>query len=256
MNEPKTRTVLDDKGFVRLVDAMGDDAAIVQAARVSYGAGTKTAREDAALIDYLVRNQHTSPLEMVELKFHIEAPLFVARQWLRHRTASVNEVSARYSVVQDEFYLPDPEEMRAQGTRNKQVGDGELKDAVQHTSAGQIRWMTQDAFLIYQSLIKDGVAREQARMILPQNMYTEWYWKIDLHNLLHFLKLRLDWHAQAEIRAYAEAVLELVRPVAPVAVASWEEHVRFGVRLSRTEAQAVLAGEVSDALRAKLQGVK
>jgi thymidylate synthase (FAD) len=228
-----------DQGFVRLVDAMGGDAAVVQAARVSYGAGTKTVRDDARLIDYLMRHDHTSPFEMVELKLHVKAPLFVARQWLRHRTASVNEVSARYSVVPAEAYLPTPEALRGQGSRNRQVGDGELHPAFRDTGAGAIEQATEYAFASYEALIADGHARELARMVLPLNTYTEWYWKIDLHNLLRFLELRLHPHAQAEIRVYAEAVLAFARRVAPVSVAAWAEHRQGAVRLSRSQVAAL-----------------
>lgn len=241
-----------DHGFVRLVDSMGDDAAIVQAARVSYGAGTKTAREDAALIDYLIRNDHTTPLEMVQLKFHVKAPIFVARQWMRHRMASVNEVSARYSELQDGAWRPDMDEIRGQGTRNKQVGDGELSPDKRHKASIEIRRAADTAYLSYRDLLADGVCREQARAVLPVGTYTEWFWRIDLHNLFHFLRLRLDWHAQAEIRAYAAVILDLITPIVPVAVASWREHVLGGVRLSRSEVLALLAGEMTDKTRAKL----
>lgn len=243
MSEDNRVAVLDH-GFVRLVDWMGDDAAIVQAARVSYGAGTRTVREDARLIDYLMRNEHTSPFEQVVLKFHVKAPLFLARQWMRHRTAAINEVSARYSVVPEEYWLPTEDQLRGQGTGNRQVGSGDLPGDTAWAAAGVMGQAMQNAHEDYRNLLEAGVCREQARAVLPVGTYTEWYWRIDLHNLLRFLGLRLHPHAQAEIRAYAEAVLALTRRVAPVAVDAWEEHHRHGVRLSRTEV-AVVADAVA-----------
>lgn len=243
---------IDFPGFVRLVDHMGDDAAIVQAARVSYGAGTKTAREDAKLIDYLVRNEHTTPLEMVVFKFHIKAPIFVARQWMRHRMASINEVSARYSELEDGAWRPDMDDIRGQGSKNKQVGDGELIPEKRYMAAIEIRRAADTAYKFYRDLLADGVCREQARAVLPVGTYTEWYWRVDLHNLLRFLRLRLDWHAQAEIRAYAAVVLDLITPIVPVAVASWREHIMGGVRLSRSEVAQLLAGDMSEATRLKM----
>ncbi|GAA5335438.1 MULTISPECIES: FAD-dependent thymidylate synthase [Thermus] len=223
-----------DKGFVRLVDVMGDDAAIVQAARVSYGEGTKTVREDAALIDYLMRHRHTSPFEMVEFKFHVKAPLFVARQWFRHRTASVNEVSGRYSVLKDEFY--EPRAFRRQAKRNKQGSEGELAD---EEALSLLLESEREAYRAYEKLLEKGVAREMARMVLPLNLYTEFYWKQDLHNLFHFLKLRLAPEAQWEIREYAKAIAEIVKARVPLAWASFEEHVLYGANLSRTELAAL-----------------
>ncbi len=245
LTNPEAEAILDtpfpvlDKGFVRLVDYMGSDQRIVQAARVSYGAGTKTVREDAALIDYLMRHRHTSPFEMVELTFHIKAPLFVARQWFRHRTASVNEVSARYSVMPDEFYTPAPHALRAQSSKNKQVGEGPLPPEVAQTASQTIAQAQERAYQTYQALLEQGVARELAREVLPVGLYTEFYWKQDLHNLFHFLKLRLDWHAQHEIRAYAKAIAEIVRRVVPIAYAAFEEHILGGALLSRTELAAL-----------------
>lgn len=235
MANPEAIKVLD-QGFVRLVDVMGDDAAIVQAARVSYGAGTKTVREDERLIHYLMKHDHTSPFEMVEFKFHVKAPLFVARQWLRHRTASVNEVSARYSEVPDEHWLPTEDQLRGQGSGNRQVGSGDLPGDTAWAAAGVMGQAMQSAYEDYRNLLAAGVCREQARAVLPVAMYTEWYWKIDLHNLLRFLRLRIDAHAQQEIRVYAEAILDLVREVVPFAVGAWEEHVLHAKRLSRTDA--------------------
>jgi thymidylate synthase (FAD) len=223
-----------DKGFVRLVDAMGDDTAIVQAARVSYGEGTKSVREDAALIDYLMRHRHTSPFEMVEFKFHVKAPLFVVRQWFRHRTASVNEVSGRYSVLKEEFY--EPEAWRRQAKRNKQGSEGAFSD---EEATLQLKEVERESYRAYHTLLERGIAREMARMVLPLNLYTEFYWKQDLHNLFHFLKLRLDPHAQWEIRQYASAIAQLVKVRVPLAWASFEEHVLKGASLSRTELRAL-----------------
>jgi thymidylate synthase (FAD) len=209
-----------DKGFVRLVDYMGDDAAIVQAARVSYGEGTKTINEDRGLIRYLIRNKHTSPLEMVEFKFHIKMPIALARQHLRHRTASVNEVSARYSVLKDEFYLP--EFIRGQSDKNKQCSEGILE------GSDFPRILTDSCYSAYdeyEAAMEAGVSREQARMILPVNIYTEMYWKIDLHNLLHYIRLRNHSHAQAEIQEYARAMLKLIKPIVPLAVEAFEDYV-------------------------------
>ncbi|APD08670.1 MULTISPECIES: FAD-dependent thymidylate synthase [Thermus] len=223
-----------DKGFVRLVDVMGDDRAIVQAARVSYGEGTRTVREDAALIDYLMRHRHTSPFEMVEFKFHVKAPLFVVRQWFRHRTASVNEISGRYSVLKDEFY--EPNAFRRQAKRNKQGSEGELAD---EEALALLREAEREAYRVYEKLLEKGVAREMARLVLPLNLYTEFYWKQDLHNLFHFLKLRLSPDAQWEIREYAKAIAEIVKAHVPLAWASFEEHVLHGATLSRTELKAL-----------------
>ena len=204
-----------DRGFVRVVDTMGTDASIVQAARVSYGKGTKTAREDAKLIAYLMRNGHLSPFEMAELKVHVKAPIFVARQWVRHRTASWNEVSARYSEMPAEFYIPAPEAIAAQSTSNKQGRGETLSEEVGKAAAGDIERASRMAFAYYEGLLRMGVARELARMVLPVNLYTEWYWKIDLRNLLHFIELRTDAHAQYEIRQYACVLEEIVSKWVP-----------------------------------------
>ncbi|WP_234554156.1 FAD-dependent thymidylate synthase [Thermus caliditerrae] len=233
MEHPREIPVLD-KGFVRLVDAMGNDRAIVQAARVSYGKGTKTVREDAALIDYLMRHRHTSPFEMVEFKFHVKAPIFVVRQWFRHRTASVNEISGRYSVLKEEFY--EPQAWRKQARRNKQGSEGELSD---EEASLLLKGVEREAYQAYQTLLEKGIAREMARMVLPLNLYTEFYWKQDLHNLFHFLALRLDPHAQWEIRQYAKAIAEIVKAHVPLAWQSFEEHVLKGTHLSRTELKAL-----------------
>ena len=223
---------------VRLVDFMGSDAAIVQAARVSYGAGTKSVSNDRALIRYLMRHKHTTPFEMVEFKFHIKAPIFVARQWLRHRTASVNELSARYSVVQDDFFLP--EELRKQATTRGQGGEdpyegGEMLLLKQKASCDL-------AFHTYDELIKKGVSRELARTHLPQNTFTEFYWKINLHNLLHFLQLRIDDHAQWEIRQLARKVYDVIIPLAPLTCEAFEDFRLGAITLSRLEIEALKSG--------------
>ena len=199
-----------DHGFVRLVDVMGDDAAIVQAARASYGKGTKTQREDRELIRYLLRNRHTSPFEMVEIKLHVKLPIFVERQWIRHRTASVNEVSGRYSELPEEFYLPDAASICKQATDNKQ-GRGEplTPEEAAHIRSN-MNAMGRDEFKHYRFTLSQGVSRELARINLPLSTYTEKYWKVDGHNLFHFLQLRMDHHAQWEIRQYANGVREML----------------------------------------------
>jgi thymidylate synthase (FAD) len=212
-----------DHGFVRLVRYMGDDSAIVQAARVSYGPGTKTVSEDAKLIDYLVKNQHTSPLESVVLVFHMKLPIFVARQFVRHRTARINEVSARYSVVEEEFYYPDT--WRSQSTQNKQCS-GDPIPAIDYIDADDtITFIYAEAYSAYKHLLDLGVSREQARIVLPVGLYTEWYYQMDLNNLFKFLALRMHPHAQEEARAYANAMYLLARGVAPVACAAFEKHM-------------------------------
>ena len=247
-----------DHGFIRIVDYMGDDNAIVQAARVSYGKGTKQAREDRALIRYLMRARHTSPFEMCEIKLHVKLPVFVARQWIRHRTASVNEYSARYSVVEDEFYLPRAEHLAAQATDNRQ-GRGEalgpeearrvlatLRDDAALTYGHYQEMLNRDAAGNPRDPARKGLARELARMNLTLGVYTEWYWKIDLHNLFHFLSLRADPHAQYEIRAYAEVMLDILRRWVPEATAAFEEYVLGGAKLSKSALEVtrkLLAGE-------------
>jgi thymidylate synthase (FAD) len=236
-----------DKGFVRLVDYLGNDERIVQAARVSYGAGTKSFRQDRALIHYLLRNWHTSPFEQVILTFHTKMPIFVARQWVRHRTARLNEISGRYSVMKDEFYVPQPEHIRPQSTDNKQGRSEERFD--EETEREVIRLFAEEqgeVYATYRKLIDLGVARELARNNLPLSLYTEWYWQIDLHNLFHFLRLRMDPHAQYEIRVYAEAMARCAKAVAPLAYEAFEEHVLDSVTFSRAECEAIaamLAGE-------------
>jgi thymidylate synthase (FAD) len=239
---PEAEEILDkeypvlDKGFIRLVDYLGGDARIVQAARVSYGQGTKTVREDGALIDYLLRNEHTSPFEQVVFTFHIKMPIFVARQWVRHRTARMNEISGRYSVLQNECYVPSPRDVALQSAANKQgreeqaAGDLFAQKTLMLLKKGQ-----EEAYQTYEELIGTGLARELARINLPLSLYTEMYWQIDLRNLFHFLKLRLDAHAQKEIRQYALALFEIVKKAAPLASSSFENHVLNAVRFSGEE---------------------
>ncbi len=253
---PEAEALLDveipvlDKGFVRLVDYLGGDARIVQSARVSYGAGTKTVREDKGLINYLMRNDHTSPFEQVSLTFHCKMPIFVARQWVRHRTARLNEISGRYSVMRDEFYLPEASQIRKQSKNNKQGRSDETlspQDAKQLLD--QLEAEQTSIYENYEEMLESGLARELARMNLPLSLYTEWYWQIDLHNLFHFLRLRLDAHAQYEIRVYAEALAKCAQAVAPFAYEAFEEHSLHAVKLSRTECVALgkmLRGESPD----------
>jgi thymidylate synthase (FAD) len=241
---PAAEEILDrpfpvlDKGFVRLVDYLGGDDRIVQAARVSYGSGTKSFREDAGLIDYLLRHEHTSPFEQVILTFHVKLPIFVARQWIRHRTARVNEISGRYSIMKDEFYLPRPEDVALQSADNKQGrAEGPVPEGLAHATITRLEAGQKRSYADYNALVESGIARELARVDLPLSLYTEWYWQIDLHNLFRFLVLRLDAHAQKEIRAYAEVLLDIARRVAPAACASFENHLLKGLRFSAKEAE-------------------
>lgn len=243
---PEAEALLDqeikvlDKGFVRLVDYMGGDQRIVQSARVSYGEGTKSYRQDRGLIHYLLRNEHTSPFEQVVLTFHCKMPVFVARQWVRHRTARLNEISGRYSVMRDEFYLPEADQMRGQSDDNKQARSDEALDpAVVSQMLGEMADDQKLLYSHYQQMIDKGLAREVARANLPLSLYTEWYWQIDLHNLFHFLRLRMDSHAQYEIRVYAEALAVCAKAVAPFAWEAFEEHILGSVRFSRAECQAL-----------------
>lgn len=226
------RKVLD-KGFVRLVDWMGDDSSIARAARVSYGKGTKSVNEDSALIDYLIRHQHTSPIEMVEFIFHIKLPLFSMAQLVRHRTSSLNQVSARYSIMEDEFYIPNS--LRVQSKNNKQASEVGNFGEAERFFLNKISRLSDDAYEDYEILMKYGVAREMARMILPQNLYTQVYWKQDLKNLLHLLKLRMDEHAQYEIKVFADAIYEIIREIVPNTVSSWENHILNSVTFSSDE---------------------
>lgn len=240
-----------DHGFVRVIDYMGDDGAIVQAARVSYGRGTRRVSEDAALIRYLMRRRHTSPFEMCEIKLHVKLPIFVARQWIRHRTANVNEYSARYSILDREFYIPAPEHLAAQSRENRQgrgaVLGGEeaahvlalLREDAERCHAHYLEMLNEDeepTLAKPKGAARDpnrlGLARELARMNLTLNTYTQWYWKIDLHNLLHFLALRLEAHAQYEIRAYAEAIMEIVAAWVPITYQAFRDYILGAVTFS------------------------
>jgi len=239
-----------DHGFVRVIDYMGDDAAIVQAARVSYGAGTRHVQNDEGLIRYLMRHWHSTPFEMCEIKLHVKLPVFVARQWIRHRTANVNEYSARYSILDREFYIPAPEQLAAQSTVNNQ-GRGAVLGAEE--AARVLALLKADAAQMYdhyQAMLgqdgQQGLARELARMNLPMNIYTQWYWKVDLHNLFHFLRLRADAHAQHEIRVYAETIAACVRDWVPLAYAAFQDYRLGGVTLSARAVDVLkrrLAGE-------------
>lgn len=211
-------------GFVRVVDYMGSDSAIVEAARVSYGEGTTWVSKDESLLRYLMRHNHSTPFEMCEIKFHIKMPIFVARQLMRHRTASVNEVSARYSVVNDEFYIPDADKVKLQSKSNKQGSEGEfsVEDTARIRKAMQES--TDTAYALYYDLLEEGLARETARGLLPTSTFTEIYWKIDLRNLLHFLNLRLAKNAQPEIRGYARTFAHCVREWVPMTYGAWKNY--------------------------------
>lgn len=250
-----------DHGFVRVVDYMGNDSAVVQAARVSYGQGTKKVNADKGLINYLIAHRHTTPLEMCEIKFHIKLPIFIARQWIRHRTASVNEYSARYSIMEDEFYIPKGEHMAAQSKVNHQ-GRDESKVLNKEEQKRVLEILKEDAKKSYDHYLeminqdengnvvdesKEGLARELARMNLPVNCYTQWYWKIDLHNLLHFLNLRADSHAQYEIRVYAQTMLDLVKKWVPHTYEAFIKHQKLGKNLS---------GPAVDVIKKMLKGQK
>ncbi|MFC1614437.1 FAD-dependent thymidylate synthase [Gemmatimonadota bacterium] len=244
---PEAEKLLDkeikvlDRGFVRLVDYLGSDARIVQAARVSYGPGTKTLREDKVLIDYLLRHQHTSPFEQVVITLHAKMPIFVARQWVRHRTARLNEISGRYSEMKDEFYLPETGRVQPQDTVNRQ-GSSEDRDVPAEVREKAIELIKRDqgnAYASYREMLDDGISRELARINLPLNLFTEWYWQIDLSNMFRFLKLRMDWHAQWEIRQYADTLAMIVKAVAPMAYEAFEEHILYGANFSRSEINAL-----------------
>ena len=224
-----------DKGFVRLVDSMGGDDAIVQAARVSYGQGTSKVSQDRGLIRYLMRHRHTTPFEMVEFKFHCKMPIFVARQWVRHRTANINEYSLRYSEARDEFYYPEPENIQFQSALNKQGRSGEVPPELKQKVLDYFHENSERSFTMYQDLNEAGVARELIRSLLPVNIYTEWYWKNDLHNLLHFIGLRSDSPAQYEIRVFSDAMAHYVKEKAPFAWEAYQDYVVHGMRFSKIE---------------------
>ena len=247
-----------DHGFVRVVDYMGDDGAVVQAARVSYGRGTRKVSEDRGLIQYLMRHRHSTPFEMCEIKFHVKLPIFVARQWIRHRTANVNEYSARYSILDNEFYVPAPKQLAAQSAANRQ-GRGELLEGAE--AAEVLELLRSDAARNYDHYARmlneredgsridparKGLARELARMNLTLGFYTQWYWKTDLHNLMHFLSLRADPHAQYEIRVYAEAMMDVLRRWVPLTAGAFEEYRLNATMLSKSGLEVVkrlIAGE-------------
>ena len=253
-------TVLDH-GFVRVIDYMGDDAAVVQAARVSYGKGTKRVNEDRGLIQYLLRHRHTTPFEMCEIKYHVKLPIFVARQWIRHRTANVNEYSARYSILDKEFYLPSPEHLAVQSTSNRQ-GRGDslppdeaarvldlLREDAQRSYRDYAFMLNEDESGKVVDETRSGLARELARMNLSLNFYTQWYWKTDLHNLLNFLSLRADAHAQYEIRVYADAMIETLERWVPMTAEAFRQYRIGGAQLSASAlavVQKMLAGESVD----------
>ena len=250
-----------DHGFVRVIDYMGDDAAIVQAARVSYGRGTRKVSEDQGLINYLMRHRHTTPFEMCEIKYHIKLPIFVARQWIRHRTANVNEYSARYSILDNEFYIPDPEHLAVQTTTNRQgrgaaiAGEAArrvldlLRRDAERAYAGYFELLNEDTSGLPIDPARPGLARELARINLSLGFYTQWYWKTDLHNLMHFLSLRADPHAQYEIRAYAEVMLGTLARWVPMAHAAFLEYRMNAATISATGVSVIrrlLAGEPVD----------
>jgi len=247
-----------DHGFVRVIDYMGDDSAVVQAARVSYGKGTKKVSNDEGLIRYLLRHRHTTPFEMCEIKYHMKMPIFVARQWIRHRTANVNEYSARYSVLDREFYIPEPDQLAAQSVSNRQGRGDVLKGEEAARVLDLLRTDAQNTYDHYVEMLnedeqgnlidegKSGLARELARMNLTLNTYTQWYWKIDLHNLLHFLSLRADAHAQYEIRVYAEAMMDSLKRWVPLTYQAFMDYRVGGAQLSAKGLDVVkkmLAGE-------------
>jgi len=243
-----------DHGFVRVIDYMGDDNAIVQAARVSYGQGTKKSRDDAGLIRYLMRHWHSTPFEMCEIKLHIKLPVFVARQWIRHRTANVNEYSARYSILDREFYIPKEDQLASQSQKNHQ-GRGDLLKGQEAEKVLEIlKSDSMRAYDNYESMLsqenQEGLARELARMNLPMNIYTQWYWKTNLHNLFHFLRLRADSHAQYEIRVYADEILKIVADWVPESFAAFTDYRLDGVQLSGKGLACIkrmLSGEDVDA---------
>jgi len=247
-----------DHGFIRVIDYMGTDAAIVQAARVSYGRGTKKINEDAGLINYLMRHRHTTPFEMCEIKFHIKLPIFIARQWIRHRTANVNEYSGRYSIMDKEFYIPAPDQLATQSKSNRQGRGDVLEGAEAERVLEILKTHSVNAYAEYEEMMncneegdvfdtsKDGLARELARMNLPVNFYTQWYWKVDLHNLLHFLSLRADAHAQYEIRVYAEAMLDILKAWVPITYNAFMDYRVGGAALSAkglTAVRRMISGE-------------
>ena len=245
---PEAEAILDKefpvlgKGFVRLVDYMGGDNRIVQAARVSYGEGTKTFREDKGLVTYLLRNDHTSPFEQVVLTFHLKMPIFVARQLVRHRTARLNEISGRYSIMKEDFYLPSDTDIAFQSTDNKQGRSTEpVPETLKQEVLNSLKQDQKQVYGNYTALVNKGIAKELARVNLPLSVYTEMYWQMDLHNLFHFIRLRIHPHAQKEIQEYARVLLEITSKVAPMACEAFENHIRVSVRFSKKEVAALKA---------------
>jgi len=236
---------IHEHGFVRLIDVMGDDNSIADGARVSYGKGTRAVSDNRNLIRYLVRHKHTSPLEMVEVKFHLKLPIFVMRQFMRHRTASLNEYSGRYSIMSDHCYEPSEEYIQPQSKFNNQGRDGDMPDTWKSRYRQTINEITHKCLVAYKNLIgtgsvsHGGLARELARIVLPVSNYTECYWKMDLHNFFHFCQLRMDDHAQQEIQDYAEAMYHLVFPHFPLCCEAFEHYVRNAVTFSEQEMDVI-----------------
>ena len=244
-----------DHGFVRVIDYMGNDSSIVQAARVSYGKGTKQLNQDKSLINYLLSHRHSTPFEMNEIKFHVKLPIFVARQWIRHRTANVNEYSARYSILDNEFYIPNPKELKPQSKTNNQGRSGDLDENEKKMYMKVLIENSKDSFEKYNFLLnqdddevnqkRQGLTRELSRIVLPLNSYTQWYWKIDLHNFMHFLALRFDEHAQYEIRVYAEIMMNIMKKWVPLTYEAFLKN-----RLD----SLVLSSEAIEFIKNKLHG--
>ena len=250
-----------DHGFVRVIDYMGDDTAIVQSARVSYGKGTKKITNDNGLIKYLMRHWHSTPFEMCEIKLHVKLPIFIARQWIRHRTANVNEYSARYSILDKEFYIPSVENLASQSQVNKQGRAENLSPEEAEKVINILKNDAEQTYNNYEVMLNEnsdgetldegsmGIARELARMNLTLNTYTQWYWKIDLNNLLHFLALRADAHAQYEIRVYADIILDIVKKWVPITYEAFEDYRVGGTQLSAKEIlilKKIIKGETVD----------
>lgn len=247
---------LHTHGLVKVVDFMGSDEAVVQMARVSYGQGTKTPTEDRGLIRYLMRHRHTSPFEGCVIKLHLKMPLFIARQWVRHRTASMNEVSARYSEMKDEFYLPTPEEVLGQSKTNKQGSAGELEDRIKTGFILSTKEVSKTNYAQYQEGLDEGVSREMARINLPLTLYTEFYWQMNLHNLLHFCSLRSDSHAQKQIRDYSDIILhEIIKEWCPHTYEAFIDYVMEADTFSKQEMKlmkAIIGNATTDPYRRQL----
>jgi len=257
---PLHQELVGNNGFVKVVDVLPRvlsddqlelkcDSAIVQAARISYSSGTTTKNSDKALVKYLLKNAHTTPFEMIQFKFHIKAPLFVIRQWQRHRMSSYNELSARYSLIQDSFWIP--EKLRMQSDINKQGSDGELEN-----DSELIKMITKhqiDSYELYQTLINEGVCREMARTVLPLSINSEFYWKIDLHNLLRFITLRSDHHAQYEIREYSDAIKKIIKEYCPITMEAFEEYITESIKFSKTEIECINNGTLPKGSKSSLE---